>query len=227
MTTQEAFKKRIRARMAKTGEKYSAARRALLTDPVTTNVTNSAWASQPPHSEQAIQAGTGRSWDQWVSAIDAGPGRNATHTEIAAWVNASTDISGWWAQGVTVGYERITGKRLPGQMSDGTFTTSRSRTLAIDTASLRALIEEDDSRATLLPEVTATRTSRPGVKTPRYTLTDTADGTKLGTVQFGFDSLKDKTRLTVAHSALPSQDAADAWKDYWKEWLDVLTTHVS
>ena len=44
MTTQEAFKKRVRTRMAKTGEKYAAARRQLLTPTVSPP---SAWAANP------------------------------------------------------------------------------------------------------------------------------------------------------------------------------------
>lgn len=227
MTSQESFKKRIRTRMAKTGEKYAAARRALLTDPNPTDPTGSAWVSQPPHSEQAIQEGTGRSWNQWVAAIDAGPGRGASHTEIAAWVNANSDVGGWWAQGVTVGYERITGMRLPGQMPDGTFTAARSRTLAISPDALRTLVEDDDSRAALLSDVLATRVSKAGVKAPRFRLTDRADGADLGMLQFTFDGAATKTKFTVTHEKLPNIQGVEAWKEFWTQWLDALESEIS
>lgn len=228
MTTQESFKKRIRTRMAKTGEKYSAARRTLLATASAAGPTRTDWASPPPHSDQAIQTGTGRTWNQWVAAIDTGPGREASHAEIAAWVEADSDVGPWWAQGVTVGYERITGKRLPGQMPDGTFTLARSRTLAVTPDALRTLVEDGHSRAALLPDVDATRTSKPGVKAPRYTLTDRADDTALGVVQFSFAAATaPKARLTVTHEQLPSVEATDVWKDFWTQWLDVLEEHIS
>src|SRR5699024_36581 len=123
MTTQENFKKRIRERMTKTGEKYSAARRALIEQAEGAG----AWVSQPEASEAAIRENTGRGWDEWVALIDAGPGREAGHTAIATWVRDEHGVGPWWAQSVTVGYERITGIRLPGEMTDGTFTISRTR----------------------------------------------------------------------------------------------------
>lgn len=182
------------------------------------------WAAQPPHSSEAIREGTGRSWSQWVELIDAGPGRGASHTDIAAWVNANSDVGSWWAQGVTVGYERITGMRLPGQMPNGTFTTARSRTLPVSPDALRRMVEDDDSRNALLPTVVATRTSKAGVKAPRFRLTDRADGTDLGVLQFMFDGAAAKTKLTVTHEKLPSIQAVEEWKDFWAQWLDALET---
>ncbi|MFW2513717.1 DUF4287 domain-containing protein [Demequina sp. SO4-13] len=223
MTTQESFKKRVRTRMAKTGEKYSAARRALLPPPSSANA-SAGWVSQPESTDEQVSKATGRTWDEWVAVIDAGPGRDATHTEIAAWLNEHTDIGGWWAQGVTVGYERITGKRLPGQMPDGTFTISRSRTIATPPDALKALIEDDQSRAALLPDVVATRTSKPGVKSPRYALTDAKDGAALGSVLFNFDRATTGTRLTVSHERIATYAATEPWKEFWAQWLTELAS---
>lgn len=39
-------------------------------------------------------------------------------------------MDGWWAQGVTVGYEQAIGRRLPGQAADGTFSVSATKTLS-------------------------------------------------------------------------------------------------
>lgn len=221
MTTHESFKKRIRTRMAKTGEKYSAARRALLPQPSSADAPTG-WVSQPESTDAQVRKATGRVWDEWVALIDAGPGRDATHTEIAGWLMAHTDIGGWWAQSVTVGYERITGKRLPGQMPDGTFTISRSRTIAATPDALKALIEDDESRAALLPDVVATRTSKAGVKSPRYALTDAKDGAALGSVLFSFDPAPQGTRLTVSHEKIAAMTATEPWKEFWADWLTAL-----
>ncbi|WP_144276326.1 hypothetical protein [Demequina sp. NBRC 110053] len=230
MTTQESFKKRVRARMSATGERYAAARRALVAQKAPTG---DGWAAQPEHTDAAIKMATGSSWDEWVARIDAGPGRTASHTEIAAWVNEHSDIGGWWAQGVTVGYERITGMRLPGQMPDGTFTVSRSRTVAVPPGQLRELLEDDESRAALLPGLTATRASKTGVKSPRFALVDSADadggdgsGEGLGRVQFAFGAAAKGTKLTVTHEKLETYAATGPWKEFWSDWLATLAASL-
>jgi hypothetical protein len=52
---------------------------------------------------------------------------------------------------VTVGYERITGRRVVNQMADGTFSAGKTRTVTVDLAVLRSLIVDDDHRAGLFP----------------------------------------------------------------------------
>ena len=47
-------------------------------------------------------------------------------------------VPGWWAQTVTVGYERIKGLRAVGQRRDGTFEANKSRTFAVPLARLYA-----------------------------------------------------------------------------------------
>lgn len=122
MTRNETFKRRIRARMAKTGEKYGAARRVLI-DQAATRGTRS-WASQPQQSDEVIRDNTGRGWDEWRELIEAWPGNTDGHGAVAAWLQQEHGVDGWWAQSVTVGWERISGRRLPHQMADGTFTAN-------------------------------------------------------------------------------------------------------
>lgn len=218
MTTHEAFKKRVRTRMAKTGEKYAAARRQLLTPP---SPPPSTWAAQPEHTDDAIAVRTGRRWDDWVRVIDAGPGHEATHTAIANWLTASEGIDPWWAQAVTVGFERITGRRLPGQMADGTFTISRSRTLSLNVEDIRALLLDEAGRSDLLPSLATTLRSRPTAKRLRLGLDDPDTGTS--GLLFSFDPAPGgRTRLAVTHDGLPTLAAGDAWKARWGAWLDDL-----
>ncbi|WP_297082116.1 hypothetical protein [uncultured Demequina sp.] len=221
MTDSPSFTERAREHVAATAESWSTARAALDAEPAPATAT---WAAAPEHSDEAIRKATGAGWDEWVARIDAGPGRAATHTEIAAWVNANSDIGGWWSQGVTVGYERITGMRLPGQRPDGTFTLSRTRTFAVAPDHLRALLEDEGSLTALLPAAQVTRTSKAGVKAPRYALEDAADaaGTSLGTLQLGFDPAPKGAKLTVTHEKLPSFGATEPWKDFWAAWLDAV-----
>lgn len=219
MTTHEAFEKRVRERMTKTGERYGAARRALLA--ASTQPNPSGWAADPEFSDEKVREKTGQGWNDWVAAIDAGPGRASGHTAIAAWL-VDQGVDGWWAQSVTVGYERITGLRMPGQMPDGTFTIARSRMIAVPPSELREMLLDDAARADLLPDFEVTLLSRPGVKTPRFGFH--RDGETLGQVSFATDETSaGRTRLTVQHAKLPSHDEGELWKEFWSEWLDALT----
>lgn len=220
MTTQESFKHRVRVRMAKTGERYSAARRALLAkaEPAPGR---RGWVSDPDTADVVIRERTGRGWDEWVQTIDAGPGRDAGHTAIARWLVEEHGVAGWWAQNVTVGYERITGLRLPGQMADGTFRVSRSRTLDATVEELRAMLLDEEDRAAMFAGMTATLRSRSTAKALRVALTDVG-GEPLGTVLFSFDPAGERVRLTATHDRLPTASAAAVWKEFWGDWLDSL-----
>ncbi|MFE5336034.1 DUF4287 domain-containing protein [Isoptericola sp. NPDC056573] len=221
MTTQESFKKRVRARMATTGEKYGAARRTLLAQAAPPSAAGTrAWVSEPDLSDDTIRESTGRGWDEWVALVDAGPGRGAGHTAVAAWLVDAHGVSGWWAQSVTVGYERITGLRVPGQRPDGTFSVSRSRLTDVDRDALRALLDDEAGRADLVPGLTLAPRSRPGVKSPRFGVSD-GDG-EHGVAMFSLDPAGSRLRLTVTHERLGSAAKAELWKAHWADWLAAL-----
>lgn len=220
MTTQESFKRRIRERMARTGERYSAARRALLAK-AGPSTDRRGWVSEPDTSDQSIRRNTGRGWDEWVAVIDGGPGRAAGHTAIARWLVEEHGLGGWWAQNVTVGYERITGLRLPGQMADGTFTANRSKALDASVEELRELVLDDEIRRTLFPGMVATLRSGPTARSLRVRLDD-AGGDPLGSVLFSFEPTGARTRLVITHEKLPTAASVTVWKDFWGDWLDSL-----
>lgn len=221
MTTHESFKKRIRARMARTGERYNAARRALLTASAPTGGTPG-WAAEPEMSDERIRTATGHGWNEWVTLVDGGPGRDAGHTAIATWVRDDRGVDGWWAQSVTVGYERITGLRMPGQMPDGTFTVSRSRTLDLGADELRGILLDDAARADLLPGLRTTLRSKPTAKALRFAVADAETGDAAGVVLFSPDPVGDRIRLTVSHEKLGSVAAGEVWKGFWADWLASL-----
>lgn len=79
MTKQESFKKRIRARMQETGERYNADRRALIeqaerrkgaTDATDATDGGRTWVAEPDLSDEVIAEATGRGWDALVPAHD-------------------------------------------------------------------------------------------------------------------------------------------------------------
>jgi len=223
MTTQESFKRRIRARMAKTGERYGAARRALIAEP--NGGAGRRWVADPPHAETKLRGETGRGWDEWVDLVLAGPGADAGHTEIASWLREEHDVHPWWAQGITVGFERITGKRLPGQMPDGTFTITRSRTMAGDASHVRDSWEDDAVRDGILPGLQTQRLSRPGVRLPRYAIAD--DDGDQGVLSLTVEQVKDRVRAVVTHEKIPDLPETERWKAFWELWLDDLAASLA
>jgi hypothetical protein len=124
MTRQKSFTRRVRARMDKTSERYTAARRQLLAK------TTEAGARRP-YSDEVVRSNTGRTWDEWFALLDAWGAVERPHPEIARWLGQEHGVGGWWAQGVTVAYEQARGLRAPGQRRDGSWEVNVSKTVAV------------------------------------------------------------------------------------------------
>jgi hypothetical protein len=175
-----------------------------------------AWAAEPEISDETVRSTTGRSWNEWCDLIDAWPGHTAGHSAIAGYVEAEQSVDAWWAQTVTIGYERITGARLPYQQPDGSFTASRSRTVSVDADILRGLLLDDRDRGDLFPELETELRSRLTSKAVRIAI-----GSGVATISL--DQRDDgRTRVAIHHQRLPSPTEVEYWQGYWSEWLSAL-----
>lgn len=220
MTKQESFKKRVRARMELTGERYAAARHALLTKAEQAGIDRSrVWASEPEVGDDAVRSATGRGWDEWCDLIDGWPGRTDGHPAIAAHLEAEHGLDGWWSQSVTGGYERITGLRLPHQQPDGTFTANKSKTVWADAALLRKLLLDAEGRRSLFPGREVELRSRPASKAIRLAV---GPGVALLSLTPTGDNASQRVKITVMHEKLPTFDAVEEWKFYWADWLEAV-----
>ncbi len=220
MTTNERFKKQVRARMAKTGEKYGAARRALLERRLdaTPGIEHDGriWANPPEVPDESVQETTGRSWNEWCDLIDASAAGVEGHQAVARWLAGDHGLDGWWSQAVTIGWERITGRRVPGQLTDGSFAANKSRTMDGDAAALRAVIVDDGERADLFSGVATELRSKPTTKIPRLAM---PVGVALVTIDDRGDG---RMRVAVQHTGLPDLEARENWGAWWAAWLDDL-----
>ena len=151
MTTQQSFKRRVRARMEKTGESYTAARAQLLPEPE--------WEARI--SAEKVRERTGRTWNEWFALLDAWGGAEREHHEIAAWLGAEHGVPGWWAQGVTVEYEKARGLRPHGGDRDGTLNAGASKTVAVPVERLFETFADLELRDEWLPAAPAARADRP------------------------------------------------------------------
>lgn len=174
------------------------------------------WAAQPQLSDERVREGTGRGWEEWRAIIDAWPGRTEGHTAIAAWLQKEHGLPGWWAQSVTVGYERIAGIRLPHQDADGTFRFGITRTVGQGAAGLRERLLDPAARAALFPGLEVELRSRPSSKNVRLRIAG-------GSVELAIAPRADgRASVTIQHAKLDSPADVETWRTFWARWLERL-----
>ena len=237
MTDQKSAKRRVRARMAKTGERYTAARRQLLakTSPEPLDPTAALEAPPPaaPNPDEpapseafrgnraagdaALVARTGRPWAEWHSLLEAWGPAGHSHREIAQWLHVEHGVDGWWAQELTVRYEMASGRRRPGERPDG-FEVSASKTVGVPIERLfEAWVDEATRRRWLRDVTIRVRTATPH-RSARF---DVEDGTERLALNF---VAKGEARSAVAlqHQRLPDAETAARVKAAWRARMTEL-----
>jgi hypothetical protein len=218
MTTQKLFKRRVRDRMAKTGESYTAARRHVEPgrDRAETAKTRLASARELASDEKLAES-TGHDWDTWLRVLDRWGGRERKHREIVDHLIAEHGVPGWWAQAVATGYERARGLRLKHQQPDG-FTVYASKTIGVPLDVLFGSFVDDRLRPLWLTDgAMKLRTAQPG-KVARF---DWAGGPSRVLVTFEAKGPA-KSTAYVSHERLADAEAADAAKAAWKKRVAAL-----
>jgi hypothetical protein len=213
MTRQRSFKRLVRDRMEKTGERYAAARASLLAAEESNAIEGPALTV----SDEVIRRRTGRGWEEWFDLLDDWGAMARPHPEIARWLRSEHGIDGWSSQSVTVSYERARGLRAVGEHADG-FAVTASKTVAVPVEQLYDAFVDASLRERWLPddnlrERTATR--------PRSARFDWGDGSTR--VIVGFDA-RDETKSTVSleHARLPDAAEAERMKAFWRERVAAL-----
>lgn len=218
MTTQKLFKRRVRERMSKTGESYTSARRHVERGRKRAEDSQAGLASALElASEERLREATGRNWHEWLAILDRWGARERKHGETVEFLISEHAVPGWYAQTVTIGYERARGMRQKHQQPDG-FTIYASKTVGVPLDVLFAAFVDQPTRERWLADGSmSVRSSQPG-KVARF---DWADGHSR--VQVTFEE-KGPARSTahVAHERLPDADAAELAKAFWKKRLPEL-----
>ena len=218
MTKERSFKRRVRERMAKTGERYSTARSQVVQkrDRVQAAQTRLADTADRPSDEKVIEV-TGKQWDAWFSILDRSGARERKHGEIVAFLMEEHAVPGWWSQSITMWYERASGLRLKHQQPDG-FTIYASKTIAAPAEDLFDAFVNAESREQWLADGTMSlRTSQPH-RTARF---DWEDGSTRVSVSFEGKGPA-KTTVAVAHERLLDPDEAEVAKASWRKRLAEL-----
>jgi len=222
--TSKDQKRLVRARMQKTGERYTAARAVIVArgkreggDVPRDAVPRGEWPTLAGMGDTAVKAKTGRTWAGWVSVLDAVDAHRMSHRDIARHLVAEHGLGGWWSQTVTVGYERIRGLRDVGQSRDGGFEAGKSRTYPVPVATLFGMFNDARARRRWLPSGWKRVRTSIANKSLRV---DWQDGTQvnLDFVPKGAG----KCTVAVQHAKLASKAAIGGVKAFWSDRLDAL-----
>jgi hypothetical protein len=219
MPANKDFKRLVRGRMQKTGESYTTARAHLRKHKSTAprGPAPADYARLGGKSDALLKEKTGCTWERWVKALDRVKAYTWPHREIAKYVMEKYKTPGWWAQTVTVGYERIKGLRAVGQRRDGSFEANKSKTLGVPLAQLYGALHDARTRARWLPGVDLTVRTATREKSMRITWPDQTS------VVIGFERKGPaKSLVAIQHGKLPDRDSATRAKQYWAERLGAL-----
>jgi hypothetical protein len=231
MTTDKARKRAVRTRMQKTGERYAAARRHVVAAaepaPEPATATPSApplppRVAEPTLSEDAVRKGTGQGWDDWFRILDAWDATTKGHPAIARYLVEEHGVPGWWAQGVTVGYEWARGLRAHHEAAGG-YQVSVSKTIAASAEEVWRDFVEPARRNRWLASGTLRTRPNTGTrgKSARF---DAADGRP---VTIWLEAKGERSSVSVTCERLADGDDVEAMRAVWRAHLAQLAERWS
>ena len=100
-------------------------------------------------SDDAVQKATGHPWSHWFDRLDALDATSMSHKDIAHHLHTREGVSGWWAQSITVAYERARGMRAVGETTRG-FQVSKQKTFLPDASRAWELLTSAEGLAAWL-----------------------------------------------------------------------------
>jgi len=217
MPIDKDLKKLVRYRMTKTGESYATARMHVLgKKPIPKD-----YLELTGMGDEAVAKKTGLTWPQWVVALDKVGAAGMLHKEIAKYVDEHWPIGGWWAQTVTVSYERIRGLRDVGQRRDGekggTYDANKSKTVPVPVSKLYEAFATKRIRERFLPGIELTIRTSTTDKSMRISW---PGGTSVHL--YFTDKGPEKSAVQVQQVGLASKAEAEAAKGEWHERLNAL-----
>ena len=209
MTEHKSFKRLVRARMAKTGESYTAARAMLLRGEEPAGAAEVRLAT----SDEKIRERTGRGWEEWFGMLDEWGAASRLHRETARWLAEQQGLHplAWNVQAVASSYERARGLREPGEKNDG-FAITASKTVGVPVERLYDAFVDDSLRTDWLPD--GQLSARTATK-PRSARFDWGEGQTRVNVTF-LAKGENKSTIALEHRRMASADEAKRMKNYWR-----------
>lgn len=180
-------------------------------------------STREPNNKKALETGSGIAWSEWVGLLQEY--KDLNHTDMAKVVYEIIMERGlskspeWWAQGVTVAYEKYIGRRKLGQQSNDSFSVTVSKTFTgdMDEALTRWLqlvdgVHEFDS-VKLLGSPRFSKTEK-----WRYWRCSLEDGSVVA-VNIQTKPGGEKSGVAVNHDKLSNESDVERWRKYWKQFV--------
>lgn len=172
----------------------------------------------PRIGDDAVRAKTGKGWEEWFGLLDRAGASKQSHGEIALALSEDHGVPAWWAQTITVEYERARGLREKYEGPES-YQVSATRTIGAQLEEVWRAWEDDALRERWLPGGGLSLRTATKPKSARY---DWHEGGRLA-VYFD-DAGKSKTRLQVQHERLPDRATAKRAQADWRARLTALKT---
>ena len=159
---------------------------------------------------KAVIEKTGKSWIEWLRILDKARAKEMSHKEIAIYLKKNHNIGAWWAQMVTVTYEKERGLRDDHEKLGG-FEISKSKTINVSLDNLFAYVTNKKLREKWLDKIPIK--IRKETKNRSMRITWLEDNTNL---ELNFYEKSDKKSQIVAqHNKLKTKKGAEEKKKYW------------
>ena len=244
MTRARALKRVIRARAARTGERYTTARRHVLKSPPAVSI-----APKPSRTEAAPRAvakpeskgmsdakfreKTGHGLDHWFEVLDRFGAVEKGHTVAARHLYEAHGVDGWYAQGITVAYERARGVRAVNQRCDGWYEVSVSKILATNTTGIVKALSDPVRRGRLVADtrlLSALNTALDSPDSKGFVVRP--DGQARFRYKWGGTTVQlhvwpkpgDKVSLVVTNAKLRTADLVEERRAMWRVALNAIAS---
>jgi len=187
-------------------------------------------------SDETVREKTGKTWEEWFAILDDWNAPAKGHKLTARYLSAEWQLTPWWAQTVTVRYERSRDLRAIGQRSGGKFTVSFQRTFkASPEQALRAFTDLGLSGRWLWGsprvEIKSGSQRAGGAEASQQIDAPTRLRLDWGNTDLAPDSVVEarimdksigRVIVQIEHTDIPDELAYQALKKRWAEALDKL-----
>ena len=172
--------------------------------------------TKPPVSDGAVKAATGRDWAGWVTELNTWA-EDLDHREIAKRLSGEYELSSWWAQSVTGGWERLSGRRSAHEMPGG-FQATASKTIHADPELVTAAFIEPSVFSGWGPDgaLEVTKSVKGRTFNARW------NGVEGGRVSIHLSAADNTTRIALSHENLRDAKSCETLKKAWRTALATL-----
>ena len=186
------------------------------------NVPIEAYPELAGMSNDAVAKKTGRDWPGWVEILDQADATSMTHRDIARRLVDQHGVGAWWAQTITVGYERIrglrdVGQRRPAGKKSGSYDANKSKTFPVPVARLYRCFSTKRERERWMPGMDLRVSSSKRDTSVRMIW---PDGTRVNA--YFVDKGPEKSSVQVQHGGLRDKATVTVVKQDWDHRLAAL-----